>query len=300
MSWFYLALLATLLYSIVNLFDDNLLRFVYKSPYLAATSAGFYGVLPLLSLLFISTSNISLHLALLSLLAGYLTLIYYFFYFRGLGSDTPAVVVALLGLAPATIPFLARLFVHEQLLPLEIVGFLVVFLASLGLSITNVRRFQFSPVLAFALLAVIFMDVSSIMTKYVYERAAFYPAYMYFSAGMGLGGLAFFGLGFQQDRKTLRTIRNKLKKLLPVFVATELLGVTAELTLNFAVSRGPVSLVKVIESAQPMFVLLLSLGLYPLAPRYFREARAGGLRRKFSLIAAIAAGMVLISFVAKV
>jgi drug/metabolite transporter (DMT)-like permease len=300
MSWFYLALLATLLYAIVNLFDDNLLRFVYKSPYLAVTSAGFYGALPLLSRLFIHASNISLNLALLSVLAGFLTLVYYFFYFRGLASDTPAVVVALLGLAPATIPFLAHVFVHEQLLPLEIVGFVVVLVASLGLAVVNIHKFKFSQALGMAVAAVIFMDITAIMTKYVYERAAFYTVYLYFSAGMGLGGLGFLCLGYRQNTATLKSIKQKLRRILPVFVVAELIGVGAELTLNLAISRGPVSLVKVIEATQPLFVLFISFGLFPLAPRYFREAQAGRLRRKLSFMALIVVGLGIISIAAKV
>ncbi|HXE10150.1 MAG TPA: hypothetical protein VN554_01865, partial [Verrucomicrobiae bacterium] len=62
MTWFYLALLAPLLYAIVNLLDDNLLQFVYKSPYVAAVSAGFYGSLPLLSRFFLDAHRLPANL----------------------------------------------------------------------------------------------------------------------------------------------------------------------------------------------------------------------------------------------
>src|ERR1700722_5282785 len=121
MSWFYLALLAPLLYAVVNLLDDNLLSFVYKSPYLAATSAGFCGALPLLSRIFIQSHSLSLSLSFLAAGSGFLTLAYYFFYFKGLQAETPSVVIALFGLAPATIPFFAHFIVHEHLSAVEIV-----------------------------------------------------------------------------------------------------------------------------------------------------------------------------------
>src|ERR1700694_523596 len=113
MSWFYLALLVPILAAIVNLLDDNLLSFVYKSPYLATVSAGLYGSLPLLSLLFIHSHKLPWALALLAISSGILTLAYYFFYFKGLQSDSPSVVIAIFSLAPATIPFLAHFIVHE-------------------------------------------------------------------------------------------------------------------------------------------------------------------------------------------
>lgn len=299
MSWFYLALLAPLLYSIVALLDDNLLSFVYKSPYLATVSAGFYGALPLLSRFFIHAHALPTRLAILATAAGLLNLAYYFFYFKGLQSDSPSIVVGLFGLAPATIPFFAHFIVHERLAPLEVAGFITVLLASLALAASNLKRLKFSKALIFVAIAVVFMDMMALMTKYVYQRADFYPSYLYFSAGMGLGAIGFFLLKFRDNRRAVREISKSIKKLLPIFVVAELTGVAAEFTLNLAISRGPVSLVKVIEGIQPMFVLLIAFGLYPFWPKYFREAGEGRLARKFILMIVIIAGLALISIAAK-
>ncbi|HSW37436.1 MAG TPA: EamA family transporter [Candidatus Saccharimonadales bacterium] len=299
MSWFYLALLAPLLYAIVNLLDDNLLRYVYKSPYFATVSAGLYGSLPLLSRLFIHAPNISPGLATLSVSAGFLTLAYYFFYFKGLESDTPSIVVALFGLAPATIPFFAHFVVHERLPALAVAGFLVVLVASLGLAVADLKQLKFSKALLPVVVAVVFMDVVAIMTKYVYQQADFYPAYLYFSAGMGLSGVFFFFAKFTQNKQTFIEVKKVLKRLLPVFIAAELTGLAAEFTLNLAISRGPVSLVKVIEGIQPMFVLLIALALYPFSPKYFREAEEGKPVRKFILMAVVVSGLAIIAIATK-
>jgi len=299
MSWFYLALLAPFLYAIVNLLDDNLLAFVYKTPYLACVSAGLYGALPLLSRIFVQTNGIPFQFALLSMLAGLLTLGYYFFYFKGLQSDTPSVVVALFGLAPATIPFLAHFLVHEQLVFPEIVGFIIVLIASLGLSVTDLRHMKVSKALIFVLIGVVIMDAMSLTTKYVYEHVDFYPAYLYFSAGMGIGGVLFLLLKFQENTKEIKKITKRIKRLLPVFVFAEVSGLSAEFVLNLAISRGPVSLVKVIEASQPMFVLLIALACAPFAPQFFREASEGQLLRKFGLMAVVIAGLALISVTAQ-
>ncbi len=299
MSWFYLALLAPFLYAIVNLLDDNLLSFVYESPYLATVSAGFYGALPLLSRIFLHAHTLSLQLSLLAGGAGFLTLAYYFFYFKGLESDSPSVVIALFGLAPATIPFFAHFIVHEHLSLAEIAGFVVVLSASLGLAVSDLRRFKFSKALLPVAIAVVFMDAVAIMTKYAYQRADFYSVYIYFSIGMGLGGLFFLFLKFSENKQGILKIKKRIKKLLPIFVAAELIGLSAELTLNLAISRGPVSLVKVIEGIQPMFVLLIALALYPRSPKFFREAEDGHRRRKFALMLVAIAGLAIISLAYK-
>src|ERR1039457_1588715 len=166
MSWLYLALLAPLLYAITNLIDDNLLSFVYKSPYLATVSAGFYGMLPLLSRFFINAHALRPTLALLAAGAGFLTLAYYFFYFKGLESDSPSIVIALFSLAPATIPFFAHFIVHEHLSGSEILGLIVVLVASMGLAVSNLRQLKFSKALVPVIIAVVFMDAIAIMTKY--------------------------------------------------------------------------------------------------------------------------------------
>ena len=76
MSWFYLALLAPLLYAVVNLIDDNLLQHVYESPYVGTAISGIFGALPLISLLFLNSTGISKQLGGLALLAGFLTTLY--------------------------------------------------------------------------------------------------------------------------------------------------------------------------------------------------------------------------------
>lgn len=93
MTWFELALLVPLIAAIVTLLDDNLLRYVYKSPAMAACFAGIFGGLPLLTRPFIHSDTVSISVALAAFLAGLLTLVYYYFYFKGLSSDSPSVVV---------------------------------------------------------------------------------------------------------------------------------------------------------------------------------------------------------------
>lgn len=294
MSWFYLALLAPLLYAIVVLIDDNLLRHVYRGPYLGTVISGLFGAVPLLALLFYPAEAIPTKLALLSVLAGALTVCYYFFYFRGLLSDTPSIVIALFTLAPVTIPFLAYFIVGEELTLPQIAGFIIVLTASLLLTATDIRKFQFSKALLPILIAVLFVVIISIINKYVYQEAGFYTAYMYFSAGMGLTGLLFLVGKYQENRQNFLKLKKTLYKLLPILLIAEIIGLAGEFSLNLAISRGPVSLVKVMEGLQPVFILLIALALYPFAPRFFREAEEGGVKKKFLLMALAITGLAII------
>jgi drug/metabolite transporter (DMT)-like permease len=291
MSWFYLALLAPLLYAIVNLFDDNLLSFVYKTPYLSTVFAGFFGAVPIVALLFKTPEAIPLNLALLAILAGLLTVGYYFFYFRSLEVEVPSVVIALFSLAPALLPVFAHFLLHERLSTSALLGFFLIIIASLGIAATDIKSFKFSAALVPVVIAVLFMDAAALLSKYAYDGATFYPVYMCFCLGMGLGGVGVLVFRLNENARNLRSLKKVFWRVLPVLIAAEGVNLAAELTMNLAISNGPVSLVKVIESIQPMYVLLIALILYPFAPRFFREAEAGGVARKFALMAVAIVGL---------
>ncbi len=300
MSWFYLALLVPIIYAVLNLIDDNLLHYVYEGPYMAASIAGVFGSLPLVSLAFLHTHTIPLRLASMAIAAGFLTALYLFFYFKALDVEQPSVVIALFGLVPATLPFLSHWFLNEQLTSLEITGFVVVLAASFLLALTDVKKFKFSAALVPVVSAVVLIDILSLLSKHVYDNTQFYPAYMYFSSGLGLGGIYFLLIMiFNKTVKQFKTLKGSLLKVIPILLVAEVTALAAEFTLNLAISRGPLSVVKVIEGTQPMFVLLIAMILYPLAPKLFREAAEKGKARKLFLMGVILIGLVLINIATK-
>ncbi len=294
MSWIYLAILAPFLFAIVNLFDDNLLNFIYESPYIATISVGFYGSLPLLSRIFIHSNFLPNKLIFLATLAGFLTLTYYFYYFKALKIETPSVVVALIGLSPATIPFIAHFLVNERLNLAEIIGLTLVIFGSTLLVLKKEEKLNISKVFAPIIAVVLFMDFASIALKFVYQRSDFYSAYLYFSLGMLIGAVFYLLINFQNNKTQIKKISNNIKKLLPVLILAELIGLSAELTLNLAIKNGPVSLVKAIENIQPLFVLIIAIIFYPKYPKYFREAKSGYLIKKFSSIFLVITGIIFI------
>lgn len=162
---------------------------------------------------------------------------------------------------------------------------------------TDVKKFKFSAALVPALVMVVILSFNSLLTKYVYERSAFYPAFMFLSLGMVLGGIYFALIMFFDTRHhDLSIFKRKIHHLFVIFVVVELLAIIAEFTSNLAISRGPVSLVKVVEGTQPVFALLIALALYPFAPKFFREATDGRWGRKLVLMIVIIVGLAIINF----
>jgi drug/metabolite transporter (DMT)-like permease len=296
MSWLYLTLIATALYAIVNLIDDNLLRYVYKSPSFAVLSAGLFGALPLLSLFFLHMNALDTKITVSAIMAGMLIVGFYYFYFSALDTEYPSVVVALLSLAPIFLPVFAHLLLGEELSGGQLIGFSIIVAGSLLMATNSAGgtgRLKLSSAVGPVLIAIFFMDLAALLSKSAYDHADFYSVYMYFSAGMGLGAAGFFIIMFRENSRALDKLVISIRKVAPFFIAAEAIALAGEFALNLAIARGPVSLVKAVEGVQPMFVLLLSLFLYPLSPKHFREAAERNLIRKFLFIALMATGIAI-------
>lgn len=295
-DWLFYALLFPALFAVVNIIDDNFLRKVYRSSYFGAIISGFFGTLPLVLGMFFPIQIASPLIILIGILSGFLTVIYYFFYFRGLKAENPSVVIALFSLTPLFALIIAFVFLGEKLTNTHIIGFALILAASsvLSLSKFSFKKISFSKGLIPVIIASLIYAVVGVLAKFVYNRVDFLSGYMYFSVGLGIGAL-FLSIVPRGGRKFYKEFGKKFKKYLLIFLAIELLGISAEMINNLAISKGPVALVKVVEGIQPMYVLLYAILFYPLFPTYFREAKAGGKLKKIICMLIMIAGLYLIS-----
>lgn len=293
MTWLYLALLAPFLYAVVNLLDDNLVRHVYKGAHAGAIVSGLFGLVPAaLILLFGQGAVLPVSMVLLSLLAGFLTVIAFYFYFQGLEKEDPSVVVALLSLTPAATPFIAHYLVGERLSAGAVIGFTIVILSAFAYSITDIKKFTVSKALVPVIIAALTFDAASLANKYVYTKADFYESYLYFSLGMAMAGLFFLVLlRFSGTKVSLTEVYRKNSiKILSLLALVEVIGLSAEFVKAKALSLGSISLVQALENLQPFYVLLIAIVLFPFFPQYFREAQSGRRVIKFLLLVAMVTG----------
>ncbi len=295
-DWIFFALLSPAIFAVVNIIDDNLLRGVYRSPHFGAIISGFFGMLPLVCLLFFPLQIASFPIIILGIIAGFLTVIYYLFYFKALDAEYPSVVIALFNLTPIFALLLAFIFLGEGISLNHFIGFTFIFIASTLLSINEfkIKSLKFSKGLLPVIIASFIYAVIGISSKFVYNEVDFISGYVYFSIGMGLGG--FFLITTTQEGKKFPQEFNKVfKKWIYIFIGVELIGIAAELTNNLAISKGPVALVKVVEGIQPLYILLFAILLFPFLPKYFREAANGGKIKKIVLISVMLIGLYFIN-----
>ena len=293
-QWFFVALLSPALFALVTLADDNLVRKVYKSPEFGAIVSGFFALIPLLILPFYPIVFPPVSIMLLAILAGFLTINYYLLYFKALMVESPSIVITLFQMSRAIVPFLAYIFLGELLSKGEYLGFFMIFTAAVGISAVDIKKFRLSKAFPLIVVAATITAVIAILDKTVYQHVRFWDGYIFFCLGMGLGAFTLTRVT-TEGKKFYGQFFSKFKSFILLFLITELLNIGAEMSLGYAISQGPVSLVKVIEGIQPFFVLFFALLLYPFLPQYFREASEKHLMRKILFMLVMLLGLYIIS-----
>lgn len=293
MNWLFFALISPLLFAIAILIDDHLLRNAYKGPTAGAIISGFFGLIPVILILAAGrATRLPEELVLLSLVSGIAVVVGYFLYFKALQHEEPSIVSALMCVSPAIIPFIAYFVVDERLSTTAYIGFAIVITAGFLYSLSDVKKFKISKSLLPILTAAIIFDVVSIANKYVYTKADFFAAYLYFSLGIFLGGVIFFGfLRLSSSDVQIKDVyRKNSVKLLLLLALAEFTILAGGFAADRAASLGSISVVKALANLQPLYVLGFALLLYPFFPKYFREAESGNRGYKLILLGLILIG----------
>jgi drug/metabolite transporter (DMT)-like permease len=189
---------------------------------------------------------------------------------------------------------MAYFLLGELLKPFQYLGFILVLGISFFLSSPNFKKFRPKKSFLLMLIASLLYAVSSICQKYVYDSFDFWSGYILVSLGMALAG-AFFGIFSKKAREFLKDYKSKYFKYTWIFIASESFFVAGVLFNSLALSKGPVSLVKVIEGVEPVFILLLAILFYPVFPKFLREAASGGRVKKLALMGVMLLGLYFIN-----
>ncbi len=294
MSWFTLALIAPLIWACVNLLDDHLLRNVYRSAMFGTAISGIFGVLPAVCIYcFAHPQTLESKFIVCAIIAGFLTAVFHYFYFKTLENEDPSVAIALNNLAPAIVPFLAFFILHEKLDLLQYIGLAIIVFGSFALSAIDIKRLRFTSAILYAIYAAAAYALISIFAKYAYQGGSFASVFIWISIGYGIGGLA--ALALLKDKSQIRGIFNKSqKRLMAILAGVELLDITGELVQGAAISGGPVTVVRGLEGIQPLYVLLIGIVLSRFLPRHFRERHDSRFNKKIICIIFMLAGLFMI------
>lgn len=292
--WVLYALTAAVIVSVVTVIDKTVL-----SKWMARPSGSFFafgvvetfiGVVALLAL-GVPRLPLPVLAAALATGAGYAAAT--LFYFRALKVEEASRVVPLYNLSPIVTALLAAAFLGEIFGPGTYAGVALVVVGAVMLSLKRVRGWRFGKGIAWMLVSVLCVSVSSIVSKGLLGTVDPWTLFAY-----GKLGTAFVALPASVDgaHAFFAAVRRHGKRVAFFTALSE--GLTSIVTIFFllAASTGYVTLVSALIGAQPLFLLIITSLLSVYRPDILKEELSGPvLLRKIAAIACLLLGVAIIA-----
>jgi len=274
MTWFFIALVAPILWAIVNIADTFLIA-KYSEKEKERSSGGlvlfssFLGILiaGIIAIFVAGIFHIPLLDKILLLISGTLTVIWIILYLFALETEDVSTIVPYFLTVPIFGYILGYIFLGETLTTFQFFGSFVVLFGLVIISINfsgEKRKIKKKPIL-YMLLACLMVAISGVIFKYVTVENNFWISSFWEYAGLGLAGLLIFLFMPKYRAQFLRMTRIGGKKIFMVNIVTELMTISGNLLTNFALLLAPVTMVYLVGSFQPAIVLLLTI----IATRFF-------------------------------
>jgi transporter family protein len=254
MVWMFPALVAPALWAASNVVDSTLVSRSSASitPLLIAT--GLLGTLP--GLLFAISGNlVALPIANIAfaLLTGAVAFAVYFPYLRALQHSHATTVILTWNISPLFVAVLAYVIVGEHLTVTNYSGIALLVLSAIVATLGQIGHSTGIKVSAiWMLVATLLSAIEATMTKAVFHIMPTPSGIAWIGFGGGLAALSLFLL--PSVRGAIRAMSWHIAG--PAFLLGEFFNIMANLSSEFAISLGPVSLVKAVGGLQPLWIVL--------------------------------------------
>jgi len=291
MTWFIFALMAPAFFSASNFVDRFLVEKRIKNPaILTILDAFFILAVGLLVLAAIGFPIFSLSQTVLIILAGMLIGIGLFPYYAAIAIDDPSRVVTYFQTIPVFVLALSYIFLHEALLPNELLGFAAVVLGAFILSIKKFDRhfFKLRRSFWYMMIASLCIAVSIVIFRFVVVKQGFWSSLGYDFIGEGLGGLTLL-FSARYRRGSIKAFQKVTANLFAIFSANQGIYMLGRFFSYQAVAMAPVALVSAVGGLQPLYTLVFGIILSIFFPSIIKE----DIRRKTIAIKAAAMALML-------
>ncbi len=279
MHWILLALISPILLTLVNHLDKYLLEKYFKDGGVGALMifSSLSGVLVLPVALFFSSENvfeISLNFISILIMVGIFSALAVFAYLFALEDEEATVVVPFYQTIPIFSGILGYLFLGEEVTTSQIIGMLIIISGSiiLSLEIDEVNNFKFKTKAVILMLISSFLfTINAIIFKKVALESSFWVSIFWENVGLLVTGLFIF-IFFKNYRKLFIGVFKENRAKVMIFnIVSEILVLIGNISLQYALMLAPVALVLLVDSYQPIFVLIWAVIFYFLFPNIFKE-----------------------------
>lgn len=273
MNWILLSLLAPFLYTFVNFIDKYVVEHKVRDsrgmPVYGTIVASIFG-----TGLWLVTGMPTLDLrnGTLLLLSGAITMQGFALYFYALAKSHTSYIIALLQTTPIFTLIIASLVLHDRLSWQQLVGFFVVFIAVIGLSIDRVeRKIKFDKSFYAITFANVLFAVAAVTIKFTSGLNDLVPILVYESWGIAIGGVALLLLVRSVRKAFLQSFWTVGKQTLVIMFMNEVLFIVTKAMTFLAITMAPVALVTVLAGTAVFYGFFIGAILTVFVPKIFKE-----------------------------
>lgn len=304
MTWFYLALMAPLLWSVVNHIDKFLLSKYFKSGGVGAlliySSLIALLVLPVVYAISPDVFDMAWQSMLTLLLVGILSALAVMFYLYAMNEDEASVVMPFFQTIPIYGMAMSYFFLGETLTSEQVAYSAVIVLGAVILSfdLSEDSGLIFKKKLVgFVLTSSFFYALYQVLFKVGALEEDFWVSLFWQHVGLLLVGLFLLAFVPRYRREFLSMVKDNSAAIFSLNIGSELLTIVGNSFVAYASLLAPVALVMTVELYQPAFVFLFGVLLTLYLPKIAKERiRGRHLVQKLSAIAVIFAGSYLLYF----
>jgi len=278
-NWFFLALIAPILWSVINHVDKYILSKYQGGRGVGAllifSSLSSVIVLPFLAIFYRSRIfSISVLDFFVLLLVGFMSAAAFYFYLKAMDVDEASVVIPLFQFDPVFGYILSFLILGELLNISQVMASVLILtgiiLLSLEIDADNKFRLK-KKVLSLVITASFLFALSGVLFKKLALIDSFWISIFWQYTGLTIFGFVVltFSKKFRDDFLAMVTAPHY--KMLSLNIVSEVLYILGALANNFALLIAPVALVFVVNSYQPLFVFMAGVLFTIFLPSFASE-----------------------------
>ena len=280
MSWlvFAFTLIGPFLYALTNHIDKHLLDKHFKEGGVG-TLVLFSSLLSAFALPFIfwadpQALSVSLQNILILAVVGILNILVIWCYLLALKNEEASVAIVFYQLVPVFGLVLGYLILGETITQLQFIAMAVIILGAtiISFEIDTENNFKLRhQTVALMLSASFFWALASVIFKVVALEENVWRSLFWEHLMLVLVGILLFMFMRTYRTHFLNAIRTNSKKILSLNLANESLYILGNIVFAFAYLLAPISLVLLVDSFQPIFVLAIGIFLTLFFPNFSKE-----------------------------
>jgi drug/metabolite transporter (DMT)-like permease len=278
MTWFYLALIGPILWSIVNHLDKYLIEKYFKnrgigSLIIFSTLIGFF-IAPIIYIIHPEVWDISMMNKLLMVFVEGLNVFALWLYFKSLRKDEASVVIPFFQLIPVFGYVFGYIMLGEVLTTYQLLAIvLIIFGVSIiSFEIDEENKFQVKKeTIIFMTTVSLLLGFSDVLYKKIAIVESFWVSSFWGYAALGVIGILILIFNKKYRKEFVYVFRRNNLKIIGLNGFSEVIAGIGNLCTSAAYLLVPITLVLTVNSFQPLFVFILGILITLFIPKLSAE-----------------------------